>query len=107
MAQREQHGTHTTARQAADADGPVIPPPPEGHGHSVAAWTSVAIILVGSLLAAFGVVFLWYWLIILGMALAVVVGPAAAIVLSKMGYGAETHKNGRDGASDASYNGPR
>ncbi|GAB6904067.1 HGxxPAAW family protein [Kineosporia succinea] len=67
---------------------------PYGHGHSVAAWVAVVIVLVGALLAsiAVGIGFTDYlWLFITGMVIACVVGPAAGKVLGAMGFGAQRH----------------
>ena len=60
----------------------------DSEGHSVAAWTAVAIILVGSLVMALAVVFpslLWF---VVG-AIVVVVGAIAGKVLAMAGYGAK------------------
>lgn len=61
-----------------------------GHGHSVAAWTAVAIILVGCLLAALAVIFTAVWLFILGVVV-VVLGALTGKLLSAMGFGAHPH----------------
>lgn len=58
----------------------------EGHGHSVAAWTAVGVILVASLIMALAVVFpsvLWF---VVGAVLAVV-GGILGKVLAMAGYG--------------------
>jgi hypothetical protein len=65
----------------------------ESHGHSVAAWVAVFIILLGSLVMAFAVVFpsvLWF---VVG-AVIVVLGAASGKVLAMAGYGAKagTHE---------------
>lgn len=59
----------------------------EDHGHSVAAWTAVAIIIVASTIMSFAVVFPNVWLFVGGAVLAVV-GGVAGKVLSMAGYGA-------------------
>jgi hypothetical protein len=60
--------------------------PHEDHGNSVAAWTSVTIVMVASCVAAIGVLISQPWLFWAGMAL-VVVGVAAGKVLQMMGFG--------------------
>ncbi|GAA3637236.1 hypothetical protein GCM10022223_65040 [Kineosporia mesophila] len=67
---------------------------PYGHGHSVAAWVAVVVVLIGSLLATIAVGFginEYLWLFIVGMVIAVVVGPVAGKVLGAMGFGAQPH----------------
>jgi hypothetical protein len=64
-----------------------------GHGHSVAAWTSVIVILVGSLVMAIAVLVAIVWLFFVGAAV-VVVGAILGKVLSAMGFGVQ----GRDRA---------
>ena len=57
-----------------------------GHGHSVAAWTAVGIILVGTVIMSLAVVFpsvLWF---VVG-SIVVVVGAIAGKVLAMAGYG--------------------
>lgn len=58
----------------------------EAHGHSVAAWVSVAIMFVGFALGAWAVVQASRPLFIVGAAV-VVVGGLAWPLLSRMGYG--------------------
>ena len=58
----------------------------EDHGHSVAAWTCVGILMLASLLISFGVAFGNHVLDIIGVVL-IFVGVAAGIVLSKAGFG--------------------
>ncbi|WP_088315111.1 HGxxPAAW family protein [Kineosporia sp. R_H_3] len=60
------------------------------HGNSVAAWTGVALIMLGFLVASIGVGILSLWVSIAG-GVVVVIGAAAWKVLSSMGYGAGTH----------------
>ncbi len=59
----------------------------EDHGHSVAAWTAVAIIIVASAVMSVAVLFPNVWLFVGGAVLAVV-GAVAGKVLSMAGYGA-------------------
>lgn len=61
-----------------------------GHGNSVAAWTAVAVILVGCLVAALAVIFTAVWLFVLG-AVIVVLGALTGKLLSAMGFGAQPH----------------
>jgi len=61
-----------------------------GHGNSVAAWTAVAVILVGFLAAALAVIFTALWLFILGVVV-VVIGALTGKLLSAMGFGAHQH----------------
>jgi hypothetical protein len=61
----------------------------EDHGHSVAAWTAVTIILVGAAVAAFSVAVTNTTLFVIGIALCVV-GAVAGKVLSMAGYGGKT-----------------
>lgn len=58
----------------------------EDHGHSVAAWTCVGILMVAALLISFGVAFGNHVLDIIGVVL-IFVGVAAGIVLNKAGFG--------------------
>lgn len=58
----------------------------ESHGHSVAAWTAVVVILVGSVVMSLAVVFpsvVWF---VVG-AVVVVLGMVAGKVLAMAGYG--------------------
>lgn len=59
----------------------------EDHGHSVAAWTAVTIIIVAAVVMSVAVVFPNVWLFVGGAVLAVV-GGVAGKVLSMAGYGA-------------------
>ncbi len=60
----------------------------EDHGHSVAAWTAVTIILVGCVVAAWAVVAATPVLFWVGIGIAVV-GAIAGKVLGMAGYGAK------------------
>ncbi len=57
-----------------------------GHGNSLAAWVAVGIILTGSLVSCFAVVFAVVWLFWLGVMM-IAVGLVAGKVLSMMGFG--------------------
>ena len=59
----------------------------EDHGHSLAAWTAVTILIVASLVMALAVLFPNVWLFVGGAVLALV-GVVAGKVLSMAGYGA-------------------
>ncbi|WP_265521073.1 HGxxPAAW family protein [Oerskovia flava] len=65
-----------------------LPPsaPPTNHGHTVAAWFTMIGIMVGSLVAAIGVVIAAVWLFWVGMGV-VAVALAGGVVLRNMGYG--------------------
>lgn len=60
----------------------------EDHGHSVAAWTGVAVILVGSAVASWGVIVASQVLFWIGIAICLI-GAVAGKVLSLAGYGAK------------------
>lgn len=60
---------------------------PGNHGNSIAAWTMVALIMLGSLLIAVGVAFGRHSLDIAGV-LVCILGVAARQILSKAGLGA-------------------
>jgi multisubunit Na+/H+ antiporter MnhG subunit len=61
----------------------------EDHGHSVAAWVAVGVILVGSAVAALAVVVTSTVLFVVGLVICVI-GAVAGKVLSMAGYGART-----------------
>jgi len=56
------------------------------HGQTVAAWTTVTVVLVGSVIAAVGVLIAVTWLFWLGLVV-VIVGTAVGKVLQLAGYG--------------------
>ena len=60
----------------------------EDHGHSVAAWTAVTIILIGSAIASWAVVVASPVLFWVGIGV-VVLGAVAGKVLGMAGYGAK------------------
>jgi hypothetical protein len=62
----------------------------EDHGHSVASWTAVGVILLGALIAAIGVLVPSLLLGIIG-GVVVVLGAASGKFLSMAGYGANSH----------------
>lgn len=59
----------------------------EDHGHSLAAWTMVGFVVLGSIFIAFGVAFGRHSLDIVGVIICVI-GVAASKILSKAGFGA-------------------
>jgi hypothetical protein len=62
----------------------------EDHGHSVAAWTGVGIILLGTAIASIGVVIPSLLLMIIG-GVVIVAGVAAGKTMSMAGYGTDAH----------------
>jgi hypothetical protein len=56
------------------------------HGQSVASWTAVGLIMLGSLIMSIAVVITTVWLFVVG-AVVVVAGAAAGRILSAMGFG--------------------
>lgn len=58
----------------------------EDHGHSVAAWTGVVLVVLGSTLISLGIFFSWAWANWSGTAV-VLIGLAAWYGLVKAGYG--------------------
>jgi hypothetical protein len=65
-----------------------VPHDPYGHGHSVAAWTAVTVVMLGSLVMSVAVAIGWdaLWLFIVG-AVVVLIGPVLGKVLGAMGFG--------------------
>lgn len=61
-----------------------------GHGHSVAAWTGVATLIVATAFISVGIGFGWMWANWVGIAL-VVVGIGAWVGLNAAGYGQDLH----------------
>lgn len=62
----------------------------EDHGHSLAAWTLVAIVLVGCIVVGIGVVIASLVVGIIG-AVVIVIGVITGKVLSMAGYGNKHH----------------
>jgi hypothetical protein len=64
---------------------------PYGHGNSIAAWSAVLTIMLGSLIMAIAVALGWdfVWLFVVGAVIAVIVGPVVGKVLGAMGFGAQ------------------
>lgn len=60
--------------------------PPRNHGRTVAAWTTTAIVLVGSVIAAVGLIVAQGWLFWVGAAVAIA-GPVVGKVLQVLGHG--------------------
>lgn len=59
-----------------------------GHGNSVAAWTAVGIMLIGSLITAIAVA-IWSMPAAIVGVIVIVLGAISWKVLDKMGYGVE------------------
>jgi multisubunit Na+/H+ antiporter MnhG subunit len=58
----------------------------DNHGHSVAAWTAVIILIVAAAIMALAVLFPNVWLFVAGVVVAIV-GVVAGKVLTMAGYG--------------------
>lgn len=67
-----------------------------GHGHSIAAWTSVGVIMAGFVVGAIGMVSAQEWLFVVGVVV-IAVGAVLGKVLAAMGFGAP----GRDRTTGA------
>jgi hypothetical protein len=61
-----------------------------GHGNSVAAWTAVGVIVLGSLISALAIPFSLVWLFWVGIVV-IVIGAILGKVLSAMGFGEQPH----------------
>jgi hypothetical protein len=64
------------------------------HGNTPAAWTGVAIILVGFLVGGLGLVLDEWWMFWVGVVLCVV-GPLAGKLLQQLGFGSEPHNQAK------------
>jgi hypothetical protein len=84
----------TDSRQAATPQAGTTPQAEhedhEDHGHSLAAWTGVVVIMFGFLISSIGVGFTSLWVTIVGFVV-VAIGCATWKVLSSMGYGSAVH----------------
>lgn len=58
-----------------------------GHGHSVASWAAVTVMMVGFAIGAFGFWFVSMWMNWVAVVLVFVVGPLVGFILMKLGYG--------------------
>jgi hypothetical protein len=76
----------------AGGQAPHVAPDHDNHGQSPAAWTAVAVVMVGALVMAIAVVVGSVWLFVVGAVVAVL-GGISGKVLSAMGFG----KSGRPG----------
>jgi hypothetical protein len=83
----------TTTKRTPAASSPAQQHPEGGHGHSVAAWTAVGVILLGCLVMSVAVVAATIWLFVLG-AVVVVVGAVLGKVLGAMGFGQKNPETG-------------
>lgn len=57
-----------------------------GHGNSVAAWTAVGVIVLGSLISSIALPFALVWLFWVGIVV-IVIGAILGKVLTAMGFG--------------------
>jgi hypothetical protein len=60
--------------------------PPRNHGHTLAAWVTVIVVMSGSVTAALAVLFAIPWLFWVGMAI-IVIGGVVGYVLKMLGFG--------------------
>jgi hypothetical protein len=67
---------------------------PYGHGHSVAAWTAVTVVMIGALLMSIAVALGWdaLWLFVVG-AVVVVAGPVLGKILGALGFGSKNRSS--------------
>jgi hypothetical protein len=86
MAQVNRSAERTAAPAPHDHD--------EDHGHSIAAWSLVAIVLLGALISSVAVVAAMPWLFIVGLVVAVI-GLAIGKVLQAMGFGSKIYEEAR------------
>ena len=77
-----------------------LPPgsPPTNHGRTTAAWVTVTVVVVGSLVSSLAVVAALPWLFRVGLAV-VVVGLLAGRALRMLGFGQDDATGHRDGPS--------
>lgn len=71
-----------------------------GHGHSIAAWTGVLVLMVASVLLAVGVFFAYSWATWAGLVL-VVLGVGAWVGLNAAGYNQQHWESRLDSHDDA------
>ena len=64
-----------------------------GHGNSIAAWTAVAVFVLGSTVIAVGVIATSWWVSIVG-AVVCALGALSGKVLSAMGFGVDGRHGG-------------
>jgi hypothetical protein len=95
--------SHTPQPRASSAEPRGQTTAPEldhegGHGHSVAAWSSVGVIIAGSLIAAVAMVAAQEWLFVVGVVV-LAVGAVLGKVLAAMGFGqpGRNHTTGAEG----------
>ncbi len=82
-----------TSEEAIAARKAAVAGHTESHGHSRAAWAGVAVVILGAMIASFATVFAVVWLVIVGLAVMAVGGPVG-MLLSRLGYGAQTGQGG-------------
>ncbi|HLS03505.1 MAG TPA: HGxxPAAW family protein [Actinomycetales bacterium] len=74
--------------EAGASTASILPPrlPDPQQGHSIAAWTTVLIVLLGAIFGAVGLVFSLHWLAWTGLGVAIF-GVIIGKVLQAMGFG--------------------
>ena len=85
---------------AAKGERAYLPPasPPRNHGHTVAAWVTVTVVMVGAAIASGAVVAALPWLFWVGIGV-VVLGVLVGLVLRKAGFGQPEPSGPRRGAA--------
>lgn len=87
-AERQQIGEQTGAPRPREGGEELHDP--YGHGHSVAAWTAVGVVLVGFLVMSIAVVITETWMLVAGAVIAAV-GGVLGKLLTAMGFGTKQH----------------
>lgn len=72
--------------------------PPTNHGHTPAAWTTVVLVLIGSVIASFAVVLGLPWMFWTGLGV-VVLGVVVGRIMKMLGLGQPVPKSRDDGRS--------
>lgn len=75
---------------AEKRQSPQVVPPHDSHGNSIAAWTAVAVLMVGFLILVIAWVNQNVTLYVVA-ALVIVAGAATGKILSVLGFGAKPH----------------
>jgi hypothetical protein len=87
MASSDKPAQEAPVQQGTDVDpSRVLPHDPYGHGHSIAAWTAVTVVMIGALILSFGVGFTNLPLSIIGGVIALLGGPVGKL-LGALGLG--------------------
>lgn len=79
-------GTPRPASSSTSAAAPHAGHDAHGHGNSVAAWSAVGLIMLGSLVMSIAMIWISIPVFAVGAVIALL-GPVAGKVLSRMGYG--------------------